>query len=55
VWALIGPGLADPAHIELASRTINLDSEELLGTREQLLAGTLERRRVHACLGAGVH
>src|SRR4051812_26076511 len=55
VWALIGPGLADPAHIELSSRTIYLDSDALLGTREELVAGTLERRRVLACLGAGLH
>jgi hypothetical protein len=54
VWALIGPGLADPAHIELHSRTI-LDADALLGTRAELLAGTLERRRVLACLGAGLH
>src|SRR4051812_32397852 len=55
VWALVGPGLADPAHIELHSRSIYLDSDALLGTREQLLAGTLERWRVLACLGAGLH
>jgi hypothetical protein len=55
VWALIGPGLADPAHIELASRTIYLDSDALLGSRVELVAGTLERRRVLACLGAGLH
>src|SRR3954469_1514216 len=55
VWALIGPGLADPAHIELATRTIYLDAAALLGTREQLLTGTLERRRVLACLGAALH
>jgi Mg-chelatase subunit ChlD len=55
VWALIGPGLADPAHIELRSRTVYLDSDALLGTRAELIAGTLERRRVLACLGAGLH
>ena len=32
VWALIGPGLAEPGHIELRSRTVYLDSDELLGT-----------------------
>ena len=31
VWALIGPGLSDPGHIEIHSRTIYLDSETLLG------------------------
>jgi hypothetical protein len=55
VWALIGPGLADPAHIELHSRTIYLDSDAMLGSLEELLAGALERRRVLACLGAGLH
>ena len=55
VWALIGPGLADPAHIELRSRTVYLDADALLGSRAELVAGTLERRRVLACLGAGLH
>jgi hypothetical protein len=55
VWALIGPGLADPAHIELHSRTIYLDSDALLGTRADLLDGALERRRVLGCLGAALH
>jgi hypothetical protein len=55
VWALIGPGLADPAHIELRSRTVYLDSDALLGSRAELVAGTLERRRVLACLGAALH
>ena len=31
VWALIGPGLSDPGHIEIHSRTIYLDSDTLLG------------------------
>ena len=31
VWALIGPGLSDPGHIEIHSRTVYLDSETLLG------------------------
>ncbi len=26
VWALIGPGLSDPGHIEIHSRTVYLDS-----------------------------
>ena len=34
VWALIGPGLSDPGHIELRSRTIYLDADALLGPRE---------------------
>ena len=39
VWALIGPGLSDPGHIELHSRWIYLDADELLGPRDALLAG----------------
>ena len=35
VWCLLGPGLADPGHIELASRTVYLDSDDLLGSRER--------------------
>jgi hypothetical protein len=27
VWALVGPGLSDPGHIEIHSRTVYLDSE----------------------------
>jgi hypothetical protein len=27
VWALIGPGLSDPGHIEIHSRTVYLDSD----------------------------
>ena len=41
VWALIGPGLAEPGHIELRSRTVYLDSDELLGTAAQIRAGQL--------------
>ena len=55
VWALIGPGLSDPGHIEIHSRTIYLDSDALLGTREQILASTLERRAVLRCFGVALH
>lgn len=55
VWALIGPGLSDPGHIELHSRWIYLDADELLGTREQLLAGTIPRRRVLGTFGVALH
>jgi Mg-chelatase subunit ChlD len=55
VWALIGPSLADPGHIELRSRTVYLDSNELLGTREQLLAGALERRAILRTYGVAIH
>ena len=49
VWALIGPGLSDPGHIEIHSRTVYLDSDTLLGTREQILASRLERPAVLRC------
>ena len=39
VWALIGPGLSDPGHIEIHSRTVYLDSETLLGSRAAIAAG----------------
>ena len=55
VWSLLGPGLADPGHIELTSRTVYLDSDELLGSREQILAGTLEPRRILATFGVAIH
>ena len=55
VWALIGPGLSDPGHIEIHSRTIYLDSDTLLGTREQILASRLERRAVLRCFGVALH
>jgi hypothetical protein len=55
VWALIGPGLSDPGHIEIHSRTIYLDSDSLLGSREHIIAGRLERRAVLRCLGVALH
>ena len=55
VWALIGPGLSDPGHIEIHSRTIYLDSDTLLGTREEIIAGRLERRAVLRCFGVALH
>ena len=55
VWALIGPGLSDPGHIEIHSRTIYLDGDTLLGTREQIVAGRLERRAVLRCFGVALH
>ena len=55
VWALIGPGLSDPGHIEIHSRTIYLDADTLLGTREQILAGRIERRAVLRCFGVALH
>ena len=55
VWSVIGPGLADPGHIELSSRTVYLDSDSLLGSREQILSGTLEPHRILATFGVGIH
>jgi Mg-chelatase subunit ChlD len=55
VWALIGPGLSDPGHIEIHSRQIYLDSDTLLGTRQQILAGELEPRAVLCCFGVAFH
>ena len=55
VWALIGPGLSDPGHIEIHSRQIYLDADTLLGPREQLLAGALEARAVLRCFGVALH
>jgi hypothetical protein len=55
VWALIGPGLSDPGHVEIHSRTVYLDSEALLGSRAVIAAGTLERRAVLRCFGVALH
>jgi hypothetical protein len=55
VWALIGPGLSDPGHIEIHSRQIYLDSQSLLGTRDQIIAGALDRRAVLRCFGVALH
>ena len=55
VWALIGPGLSDPGHIEIHSRTVYLDADALLGTREELIAGRLARRSVLRCFGVALH
>jgi Mg-chelatase subunit ChlD len=55
VWALIGPGLSDPGHIEIHSRTVYLDSEALLGPRAAIAAGALERRAILRCFGVALH
>jgi len=44
-----------PGHIEIHSRTVYLDSDALLGIREQILASTLERRAVLRCFGVALH
>jgi hypothetical protein len=55
VWALIGPRLAEPGHIVLRSRTVYLDSEELLGTRAEIVSGDLERRAILRTYGVAIH
>lgn len=55
VWALVGPGLSDPGHIEIHSRSIYLDADELLAPREQLQAGRLDGRAVLRCFGVALH
>ena len=55
VWALIAPGLSDPGHIEIHSRTVYLDSETLLGSRAQIATGALERRAILRCFGVALH
>jgi hypothetical protein len=55
VWVLIGPGLSDPGHIEIHSRTVYLDSETLLGSRAAIAVGRLERRAILRCFGVALH
>jgi Mg-chelatase subunit ChlD len=55
VWALIGPSLSDPGHIEIHSRTIYLDSETLLGPRAEIAAGRLPQRAILRCFGVAIH
>jgi Mg-chelatase subunit ChlD len=55
VWALIGPGLAEPGHIELRSRTVYLDSDELLGPHDAIVAGALAQRAILRTYGVAIH
>ena len=55
VWTVVGPGLADPGHIELTSRTVYLDSDSLLANRQQIIAGALEPSRILAAFGVAIH
>jgi Mg-chelatase subunit ChlD len=55
VWALIGPGLSDPGHIEIHSRTVYLDSEALLGSRAAIATGQLEQCAILRCFGVALH
>ena len=55
VWVLLGPGLGSPAHIELTSRTVMMDSDRLLGDRATILAGALLPFRILVTIGVGLH
>ena len=55
VWALLGPGLSDPGHIEIHSRTVYLDSNALLGPPEAIAAGALEQRAILRTFGVALH
>ena len=55
MWALIGPGLSNPGHIEIHSCTIYLDSQTLLGPREQIAVGRLKQRAILCCFGVAIH
>jgi Mg-chelatase subunit ChlD len=55
VWVVLGPRLAEPGHIDLASRTIYLDSDELLGSRDEILSGLLQGIRIATTMGVGFH
>jgi hypothetical protein len=55
VWIIVGPGLASPAQIDVHSRTVYLDSDELIGSRAEILAGQLDRYRLLVCFGAAFH
>jgi hypothetical protein len=55
VWALLGPGLSDPGHIEIHSRTVYLDSDSLLGSREAIATGALEQRAILRAFGVALH
>lgn len=56
VWVMLGPHLSDPAHIELKSRTVYLDSLALLeADRDDIIAGRLQLRPVLRTFGAAIH
>lgn len=55
VWVKIGPGLSNPGHIDLRSRTTFLDANELLGTLEEIKQGQLPRERILGCFGVNLH
>ena len=51
----MAPGLSDPGHIEIHSRTVYLDSNALLGPREAIAAGALEQRAILRTFGVALH
>jgi hypothetical protein len=55
VWVLVGPGLSSPAHIEIHSRTVMLDSDELLGDRHTIANGKLDAFRILVSIGCALH
>jgi hypothetical protein len=55
VWTLIGPGLSDPGHIEIHSRTVYLDSDTLLGPRADIVSAALGQRAILRCFGVALH
>jgi hypothetical protein len=55
VWVLVGPGLSSPAHIEVHSRTVMLDSDRLLGDRHTIATGRLDAFRILVSIGCGLH
>ncbi len=55
VWMLIGPGLSDPGHIEMRSRTVYLDSLELLGSDTDVKSGKVGQREVLRTFGVALH
>ena len=56
VWALIGPGLSDPGHIEIHSRTVYLDSDDAARpARRDRRRHARAAARSCACFGVALH
>ena len=55
VWVLAAPRIAEPAHIELRTRTVYLDTDRLLGDRQDVVDGTLDPQRILVTFGAALH
>ena len=54
VRVLVGPRLSDPAHIEVHSATVYLDSR-MLGSHHDIATGAVASQRILVSLGAGLH